>query len=314
MQSIEQFLHDKMHARSPMIGYGDHIFVKHEGMGKNKSHKARSAAYVVYDRIRNRKIPESIGDRSSGSWAGELSEIAAMLKIQSTWITAGEPDFAIRKTVEDNGGRFVVVKNNADRRAVLEQYKSKGHWSPDQHNNPLIIRAFRETLGKEAADDLRSAAITSRQLRFVCAAVGTGGSAAGLSLGLKDAGYKDFELIGCDTTESIVANGRAQNGDFSIPIPGVGSKDEVCRTFQRAKGQLSRPLIRTSPLLASKAAAQFQQAYPIGCGMSSGLALATAERVLLPELKNGEKILLLFCDSAERYQSQLEFGKVHNVS
>jgi len=285
----------------------ENILIKHEGMGFFGNQKGRSAAALCEDRLVKHGVPRAIVDRSSGSWALMLSQIASACGLESTFVTVGPPDAAVRSVVEANNGKFLVVKTNAERRSALQGLLDQGAWCPDQHNNPAVINAFRKTLGIETAADLKRTGITPAQLRFVVAAIGTGGSAAGLALGLRDAGYDRFDLVGCDSTASIVG-GSVSAAPFGISVPGVGSSDEICRTFREACKQLKRPLLRVSPLLAAEAAAEFKQFVSRGCGMSSGLALAAARNHLNNELRPGEKILVLFPDDASRYTNQIAIG------
>jgi len=245
-----------------------------------------------------------MGDRSSGTWALANSKVASLCGTKSTFVTVGEPHPIVREEVEANNGEFMIVETNAERRSALQHLIATGAWCPDQHNNPEVITAFQETLGLETAQDLKKAGITSEQLRFVVAAVGTGGSAAGLAMGLHDAGYTEFEVVGCDSTSSIVGGSAHSSAPFGLKVPGVGSADEVCRTFREAQKVFSRPLVRVSPLLAAEAAAEFRDFLPRGCGMSSGVALVTA-RLLVHELSPVERILVLFADDAARYAHQL---------
>ena len=307
---VRHLLEEMKCARSPLLRLSEQLLVKHEGLGSSGSHKGRSAACLFEDRLKKHGLPQAVTDRSSGSWALMLSTISAACGVPSTFVTAGEPDEMVRRGVEANNGRFLVVKSNAERRAALRDIQDQGAWCPDQHNNPEVIGAFRRTLGKETAADLKQAGIAHAQLRFVVAAMGTGGSAAGLALGLRDEGYDQFELIGCDSTTSIVG-GPVVSAPFGISVPGVGSSDEVCRTFREARKHLKRPLIRVSPLLAAEAAAEFKRSVlPCGCGMSSGLALAAATHHLIQELRPGEKILILFADDATRYAKQIAMGSL----
>lgn len=306
--SVTQGLHEMKYPCSPLItDYHESFVIKHEGLGKFGAHKYRSAAWIWETRVGKYGIPKMMADRSSGTWALANSRVGALYGVKSYFVTVGNPAPNVREQVEANNGQFIVVKTNAERKAALQKLIIKGAWCPDQHNNPQVIDAFRDTLGKETATDLQTAGIRPGDLQFVVAAVGTGGSGAGLSLGLHDAGYDQFEVIGFDSTTSMVAGSMTTSPPLGITVPGVGSSDEVCRTFQKSRTMFQR-LVRISPLLAAEAAADFQLFNKRGCGMSSGLALAGA-RQLLPELHPGKKILILFADDASRYGKQIEKGK-----
>lgn len=293
-------------AKSPLLmDFEDGIIIKHEGLGYSGAHKGRSAAWLWEKRLLRHGCPTLMADRTSGTWALVNARIASLCGTKAKFVTVGEPHAIVRAGVEGHGGEFVVVRSNAERRSALQDLIARRAWCPDQHNNDKVIAAFRETLGPETAQNLREADITPEQLRFVVAAVGTGGSAAGLAMGLRDSGYTHFELVGCDSTVSIVGGGVAATSALGLTIPGVGSQDELCRTFQMARTAFSRPLSRISPLVAGEIMAQFQKVCPEGCGMSSGVALAAARR-LLPELRRGERVLVLFADNAARYDQQIE--------
>jgi cysteine synthase len=293
-----------MWAGTPLVATGDRLLCKLEGVGPNPAHKSRSAAWLLRQADARGIDISRVADRTSGSWAMGLAAASRAMGGISRFVCVGEPEPVVRAVVEANGGSFMRVPANAERITALERLRAVGWWSPDQHNNPAVIDAFENTLGVELASDLIRLGVGKRELAFVVAPMGTGGTLAGVSRALRRVGFTGFKTAGVDVASSMVHGGPRTWVPEGLKVPGVGSLDEYCGTLRVAMRAINL-VLTASAYDALDAVNRFFALNPYSCGMSSGLALAATERYLLPQCPKNKRILVIMPDGAWRYATHL---------
>lgn len=298
-------IHNMMHPHTPLLRAGT-LLIKHEGASTNPCHKCRLAAFLVWNLVMARgNAARVFVERSSGSMAMGAAAAASACGRRSVFVSNGPPDVFTEAYVTAHGGAFVVVNSNNDRIAALEELMARpGHVSTDQHDaGSAVIEAWSSTLGDEIVDDLRKTVIHPSEIGLLVAAVGTGGTVAGCARALRAAGGRPF-VVGADISSSLVSGGPRSFAPLNLRIPGVGSNDERCRTYDIARGYIDE-LVPVDPISAVEAAVRFFRAFPTGCGLSGGLALAAYEQYGAEICPSGKLALVIFADRADRYSSTI---------
>jgi N-(2-amino-2-carboxyethyl)-L-glutamate synthase len=284
------------------------LLLKFEGGGLNYGHKFRSAAYLVKEKSNGQHV--NAVDRSSGSWAMALAYACNVTGGSTQLVSVGEPPSFVRSFVEQNNGSFKIVGSNRERILEVEKIATTGVWFPDQHNNPTLIDAFHATLGNQIRLQLDQC---SWNPKFVVAPVGTGALLAGVVRALRSpqklGGNSRYRVtsIGVDLSSSINHEGSRS---WKLPWPsvrGVGSDDEVCGTLRASKIHIDEML----PCDGFQAAREMQainEIFPKGCGLSGGLAVSIAKRLVLPRCGKRDSVLVLLPDTCALYAEQLDFA------
>lgn len=166
---------------------------------------------------------------------------------------------------------------------------TEGAFMPQQFKNPANPDSHKSTTSQEIWDD------TDGKVDVFVAGIGTGGTITGVASRLKEL-KPEVRIVGVEPDSSAVLSGEnaGKHGLQGIGagfIPDVLDRsllDEVLRVTDEDAYEASRRLAKTEGILV---------------GISSGAALAAAERVaVLPEYAN-KMIVVLLPDSGERYLS-----------
>ena len=177
--------------------------------------------------------------------------------------------------------------------AAEELCRKPDHVMLQQFKNPANPQAHRDTTGPEILDQMGDTRIDA----FV-SAVGTGGTITGVGETLRKVNKK-VRIVGIEPARSPVLTG-GEPGPHKIQgigagfIPDVLNRsviDEVAQVWDEEAYRMKQRLAQEEGLLV---------------GISAGAAAFVAERVAR-ELGPGKNVVMVLCDTGERYFSLDEF-------
>ena len=295
------------HAKSPLVTsyFDDRVLLKLEGYSTNLNHKFRSASYVIKNALENGVNLSKVVDRSSGSWAVALSHCTYIAGGISKFVTIKKPDPFIDKFVALKNGSFYYVNNNPDRIIIHDHFvKEKGWVSFDQHNNPKLIDAFRETLGYELVQQIKELKTIPK---FLVAPIGTGGMIAGISQAFKENNI-DTTIVGCDISSSIVHQNKPSISYDIANCRGVGSEDEYCGTYLEARKYIDVVYVSNIYNALNEIHLHTKNA-SFTIGMSSCLAIDIVKNHLLRQCDKNSLIIVMAPDRGESYDKEIQASK-----
>jgi cysteine synthase A len=191
------------------------------------------------------------------------------------------------------GAEVVLTKGGLMRDAVKKADEiadaTTGAVRLEQFENPANPETHRTTTAEEIWTD------TGGDIDVFVAGVGTGGTITGVGQVLKKR-RPQLHIVAVEPSDSAVLSGKPAGPHF---IQGIGAGfvpeildrsiiDEVCIVTERSAVEWARKLVRTEGIFA---------------GISSGAALCAAMKVARRDEMKGKTIVVVLCDSGERYLS-----------
>jgi cysteine synthase A len=171
--------------------------------------------------------------------------------------------------------------------------KSRGTFMPQQFKNPANPQIHRETTAEEIWKD------TDGEVDIFVAGVGTGGTVTGVGEVLKSR-KPSVRIVVVEPADSAVLSG-GKPGPHMIQgigagfIPDVLNRDVVDEVIQITNNEafdMAKRLAREEGIFA---------------GISSGAAVAAAVKMAKREENADKLIVVIVCDTAERYISTILF-------
>jgi cysteine synthase A len=174
-------------------------------------------------------------------------------------------------------------------RAQEMEETSRDYFVPLQFANPANPEIHRTTTAQEIWDD------TDGKVDMLVAGVGTGGTVTGVGEALKER-KPSFRIIAVEPAESPVLSGGepSPHGIQGIGagfVPDILNRDiidDVVKVTTDEAYTMTRRLAREEGILA---------------GISSGAAVHAAVEVAAREESAGKLIVVIVCDTGERYLS-----------
>ena len=224
-----------------------------------------------------------------------------------------------KQTLKDLGAELIEVDAvpYADPKNYIKQSKKIAEDLAGSNSNGVLwANQFDNTVNAEAHIKTTSQEIwtqTAGQVDgFVCA-VGTGGTLAGVSIGLKEKN-KNIKIALSDPMGSSLYShikfNKLENSGSSI-TEGIGTA-RITKNFAKA---LVDQAYQITDEEALNIIFKLKEEQNISLGGSSGINIAGAIR-LAKELGPGHNIVTILCDSGKRYASKIynkEFLKSKNL-
>ncbi len=271
---------------------GTEVYVKIEKGNPAGSIKDRAALQMINDAVARGALKEggTIVEPTSGNTGIAIAMVAAARGFKAVIVmpdTMSKERISLMKAY----GAEVILSPGAEgmKGAVDEAERicrERDGFICGQFDNPANAAAHRTGTGKEILRDLPD-------VDYIFAGIGTGGTASGIAMALKDAGSK-AKVIGIEPAESpLLTEGRA--GPHKIQgiganfIPGNYHDDLVSEVWKVTGDEA----IATSVALARKEG--------IFAGISSGANVAAAIR--MAEKEPSARIVAILPDGGEKYMS-----------
>lgn len=197
-----------------------------------------------------------------------------------------------RNMLKAFGAELILTDGEQDMLGAVERARElaaeKGYFQPQQFQNPANPESHRRTTALEI---IEQAGIIDA---FV-AGVGTGGTITGVGEVLKEKYGSAVRIVAVEPSKSPLLSGGSPGlhgiqGIGAGFVPDVLNKDifdEIIQVSDEAAFETTRKLIREEGIL---------------CGISSGANFVAAQNVA-EELGPGKKVVVVFCDTGERYLS-----------
>jgi len=179
--------------------------------------------------------------------------------------------------------------NGAINRATELSKEIENSFIPQQFNNPANSQAHRDTTAQEILKD------TDGKIDILISAVGTGGSITGIGEVLKEHN-PNVKIIAVEPVNSAVLSG-GKPGPHKVQGIGAGFIPTVLNT------EIIDEVLKVTDEEAFGASKKFAKTDGILVGISSGSNIWAAEQIALREENKGKTIVIILCDTGERYLS-----------
>ena len=300
---------------------GCNIYGKGEYFNPGESVKDRAALFIIEDAIKNKKIQKGgiIVEGTAGNTGIGLAIVAKAYGLTLKIVIPKTQSIEKKKILKDLGAELIEVDavpysnpNNYIKYSKkiaddLSKSNQNGVFWANQFDNIMNLEAHIQTTAKEIWTQ------TAGQVHgFVCA-VGTGGTLAGISIGLKEKN-KDIKIALSDpmgsSLYSHVKFNKLENSGNSI-TEGIGTA-RITKNFERA---LIDDAFQITDEEALSIIFKLKENQEISLGGSSGINIGGAIQ-LAKRLGPGHNIVTILCDPGKRYASKIynkEFLRSKNL-
>ncbi|UCE20562.1 MAG: cysteine synthase A [Gemmatimonadota bacterium] len=279
-----------------MTGKGDAlVWAKLESFNPGGSVKDRIALNMISEAEKNGLLtPETtIVEPTSGNTGIGLALVAACKGYNLILTMPETMSIERRKLLKAYGAEIVLTPgaegmSGAVKKAQEIASQSKNVFMPQQFQNPANPDIHRKTTAREILDQV------GNNIHAFIAGVGTGGTVTGVGEVLKKE-IEDIQIVAVEPADSPVLSG-GKPGSHKIQgigagfIPDILNRDILDRVIQVTNedaATTARKLAEEEGLLA---------------GISSGANVWAAQRVA-QELGRGHTVVVIVCDTGERYLS-----------
>jgi len=300
---------------------GCNIYGKAEYFNPGESVKDRAALFIVEDAIKNKKIQKGgvVVEGTAGNTGIGLAVVTKAYGLKLKIIIPKTQSIEKKQTLRDLGAELIEVdaapysspKNYIKQSKLIAEELSGSNQNGVFWSNQFDNIANTESHIKTTAREIWTQ--TAGQVHgFVCS-VGTGGTLAGVSIGLKERN-KNIKIALSDPMGSSLYShikfNKLENSGSSI-TEGIGT-GRVTKNFEKA---LVDDAFQVTDEEALKIIFKLKEDQNIELGGSSGINIAGAIQ-LAKTLGPGHNIVTILCDPGKRYASKIynkEFLKSKNL-
>ena len=300
---------------------GCNIYGKAEYFNPGESVKDRAALFIVEDAIKRKLIDKggTIVEGTAGNTGIGLAIVCKEYDINLKIVIPNTQSIEKKETLKKLGAELIEVdavpysnpknyiKQSKQIAEDLNKKSKKGAYWANQFDNIINTEAHVKTTAEEIWNQT-AGTIDG----FTCAA-GTGGTIAGVSIGLKDKN-KNIQIALSDplgsSLYSYVKNNKLESTGNSI-TEGIGTA-RITKNFDKA---LIDEAFQTNDVDALKIVYELIENQRIILGGSSGINIAGAIK-LAKKMGPGKTIVTILCDNGKRYASKIfnkEFLKSKNL-
>jgi len=289
---------------------GCNIYGKAEYFNPGESVKDRAALYMVEDALKNKKVEKggTVIEGTAGNTGIGLAVVCKEYELKLKIVIPKTQSIEKKETLKNLGAELIEVdavpysnpKNYIKQSKVIAEDLSKksnhGVFWANQFDNLVNTNAHIETTAKEIWNQ------TAGKIDGFTCAVGTGGTIAGVSIGLKDFN-KDIKIALSDpmgsSLYSFVKNKKLESIGDSI-TEGIGT-GRITKNFEKA---FIDEAFQTNDVEALNLIFDLAEKQKIILGGSSGINIAGAIK-LGKKMGPGKNIVTILCDNGSRYASKL---------
>ena len=300
---------------------GCHIYGKAEYFNPGESVKDRAALFIVQDAIKRKLISKggTIVEGTAGNTGIGLAIVCKEYGLNLKIVIPKTQSIEKKETLKKLGAELIEVEAvpYSDPKNYIKQSKqiaeelnkssSNGVYWANQFDNIVNTEAHILTTAEEIWNQ------TAGTIDGFTCAVGTGGTLAGVSIGLKNKN-KNIKIALSDpmgsSLYSHIKKNKLESSGNSI-TEGIGTR-RITKNFDKA---LVDDAFRTDDTEALNIVFDLIENQKIILGGSSGINIAGAIK-LAQQLGPGKTIVTILCDHGKRYASKIfnkEFLKSKNL-
>jgi cysteine synthase A len=297
------------------------IYGKAEYFNPGESIKDRAALFIVEDAIKNKKIQKGgvVIEGTAGNTGIGLAIVTKAYGLSLKIVIPRTQSIEKKKILKDLGAELIevdAVPYSNPNNYIKYSKKISEELSNSNPNGVFWANQFDNVINTESHIKTTSREIwtqTAGQIHgFVCA-VGTGGTLAGVSIGLKERN-KDIKIALSDPMGSSLFShikfNKLENLGSSI-TEGIGT-GRITKNFEKA---LVDDAFQVTDEEALNIIFKLKEEQKIELGGSSGVNIGGAIK-LAKQLGPGHNIVTILCDPGKRYASKIynkEFLKSKNL-
>ena len=289
---------------------GCHIYGKAEYFNPGESVKDRAALFIVQDAIKKKLITKggTIVEGTAGNTGIGLAIVCKEYGLNLKIVIPKTQSVEKKETLKKLGAELIEVEavpyanpNNYIKQSKkiaedLNKSSSNGVYWANQFDNTINTEAHIQTTAKEIWNQ------TAGNIDGFTCAVGTGGTLAGVSIGLKNKN-KNIKIALSDpmgsSLYSHIKNNKLESTGSSI-TEGIGT-GRITKNFDKA---LVDDAFQTNDTEALNIVYDLIEKQKIILGGSSGINIAGAIK-LAKQLGPGKTIVTILCDHGKRYASKI---------
>jgi cysteine synthase A len=300
---------------------GCHIYGKAEYFNPGESVKDRAALFIVQDAIKRKLIYKggTIVEGTAGNTGIGLAIVCKEYDLKLKIVIPNTQSIEKKETLRKLGAELIEVDAvpYSDPKNYIKQSKKiaedlnktnpNGVYWANQFDNTINTEAHIQTTAEEIWNQTAGSVDA-----FTCA-VGTGGTLAGVSIGLKNKN-KNIKIALSDpmgsSLYSYIKFNKLENSGNSI-TEGIGT-GRVTKNFDKA---LVDDAFQTNDTEALNLVYDLIEKQKIVLGGSSGINIAGAIK-LGKKMGPGKTIVTILCDHGKRYASKIfnkEYLKSKNL-
>jgi cysteine synthase A len=286
------------------------IYGKAEYLNPGESVKDRAALFIVEDALKNKKLQKggTIVEGTAGNTGIGLAVVCREYGLKLKIVIPKTQSIEKKETLKKLGAELIevdAVPFSNPKNYIKQSKKIAEDLSKKVRNGVIWANQFDNIVNTESHIKTTSQEIWSQTAGkvdgFICS-VGTGGTLAGVSIGLKEKN-KDIKIGLSDPMGSslynYIKNNKLESSGSSI-TEGIGTS-RITKNFEKAMVDIA---FQTDDNEALEIVYNLIEDQQIVLGGSSGINIAGAIK-LAKELGPGKNIVTILCDDGRRYASKI---------
>ena len=289
---------------------GCNIYGKAEYFNPGESVKDRAAFFIIQDALKRKLITKggTIVEGTAGNTGIGLAVVCKELSLNLVIVIPKTQSIEKKETLKKLGAKLIEVdavpysnpnnyiKQSKQIAEKLSKSESNGVYWSNQFDNIINTEAHIQTTAKEIWSQ------TAGKVDAFTCSVGTGGTLAGVSIGLKNKN-KNIKIALSDpmgsSLYSYIKHNKLEKNGNSI-TEGIGNA-RVTKNFEKA---IIDDAFQTNDTEALKLIYDLIEKQKIILGGSSGINIAGAIK-LGKQMGPGKTIVTILCDHGKRYASKI---------